>query len=257
MAKLEIELSEFDAVREAKFQALKDLDAAKEEIKLLKESHLKEVEDFKKGAKVLIKQPIVKTEIVSLNSEIIDRIVGRIYGGTGRGFSSPTALRDVISDTVRSYGGGHSMEYAVPNSDKWGNGRRGISETIETLVGFDEVETEVRAHLNALYSEDIARYQSYIKVKEEIEKEYKVKLEKEVTKAQDKFDDIIGKNKENNQKDIEFLTKRFEDDIKALEEKHALEIKRITPSLTLEEVLDSHGYLLKKSVFKGMTIVKK
>lgn len=230
MALVHIDLSELDALRDA----LKENKEAK--IKLEKEleekekSHAKEVEGLKSGAYIIERTPTYKTSSISVKihslsielSKYLDRLIYERKSVNSR------EVENILSRNSNTF---EAQSYSQ-------------SETIERVVGFREVEKEIRQHFEKKNKSLLEKYQETIdnvkKLRESLLKEFE---DKETTifkmNAQ-----RIQETEERCKKSLELMSKEYEEKIKLLDK-----------DKTLQEALKSLGYKTKSTLF-GTKLVK-
>lgn len=226
-----MELSELDALREA-------LKEAKEANKVLikqadddRQIHAKEINALKSGTLVIERTPIVEIKQTPLlNVHYLARDIERMfyeYTQRGRRISS-IDMENYLAYKIRN-NSMRSLPTPVPSTE---------TKQIERIIGFNEVEKEIREYYTEQNERLIAKYKETIantdRLRNSLVNEYK---DKEATLLKE------------TQQDIDIIKAEHLEEIRQLVNKHAEEIKYYTKEKTLKETLESLGDKIKKSMF--------
>ena len=237
-----MDLAELDQMRDTIKNLQLDLKQSEE--KYIKEISIKdkEISDLKSNAKVIIKHQNLNTYVMPLNSE---KLANLLY----HHLISSNGLGSYIIDyyTLK-----YKLEEIFKNKNNYeklsNHNKQYMSEssTYDQLVNFDDVKQNIELKLRTEFIEDIEKYNSYIKTKEELEKDFNTKLNKELdsnntyySNKLDKLNKELDKIKEDHKKEISALHESYKSD-----------------DLKLEEVLSKMGYILDKGIF-GIKLKKK
>lgn len=219
MAKLEIELSEFDALRNAR-------DKAENELKELKQSHKEEVSELKntikeieKRARVIIKHDDNYFYKTAFDTDTIRKIKNKITNEIFSGrlefdyifrdismgyYDRMSQIADIIIDKI------NDSDFIQPSENEI---KKMFSENREPdqYIGFDDIKLEVERELKDQYinnqkkiqeklEQQIKDYEDkYQKVDEELRSKHSSKiriLEDKLNNSQEELDDLKESHKE-------------------------------------------------------------
>lgn len=231
MAQVNMELSELDTLRKRASDAEQAESELKSRINELENSHKAEIEEYKKGGKVIIRHPNVTYSNLTISPESLASEI--LYGiqRNNRGCNINEALKNYTIDIIKN---------RIVDMYNTGIGNKEIfREDIESVVNFNEIESEVKTYYYNLYADIISKYNTFVKTKKEIVKDYKIKLS-------ESQDSILNKSL----KDLEDQREHYQkiiDDIKEKHEKHIEHLK--STEQKLDDVLANLGFTTKKTLF--------
>lgn len=268
MAKVEIELSEFDAVRNAR-------DKAENELKELKQSHKEEVSELKnnikeieKRARVIIKHDdryfyktaFDKDTIRNIKNHITNEIFsGRLefdylFRDRSMGYyDRMSQIADIIIDTIN-----HS-DFIQPSENEI---KEKFSKNKEPnqYIGFDDIKLEVERELKELYINNQKKIQE--KLEQQI-KDYEDKYQKVDEELRSKHSSRIKSLEDklnNSQEEIDDLKETHKKEVNKLNESHKEEVDKLKEELKeaqktqAEKILDAEEKLKKaQEVLKKLT----
>lgn len=199
MAMVQVDLSEYDMLREAKKKAEKEVEELKEEIK-----------EYQKKARV-----IVTTKYAAIGFDKV-RMKGVILNTYRRTGSISEAVEAGIANMFCRAGYG-SIDGTIPNA---------IIDSSSQIVGFEDVRVQVEEKLSKEYKEELEnKIREYKNSKKEYDKKY-VSLDKDYHEAHKK--EIDGLNKVH-EEEIQKLNDEHEALVKSLQDR----------IYTLNEIIES------------------
>lgn len=268
MAKVEIELSEFDAVRNAR-------DKAENELKELKQSHKEEVSELKnnikeieKRARVIIKHDdkyFYKTAFDNdTKRKIKNKITNEIFSGRlefdslfrdrSMGFyDRMSQIADIIIDKI------NDSDFIQPSENEI---KKMFSKNREPdqYIGFDDIKLEVERELKDQYINNQKKIQE--KLEQQI-KDYEDKYQKVDEELRSKHSSrikLLEDKLNNSQEELDDLKESHKEEVNKLKETHKEEVDKLKEELkeaqkTQEEkILDAEEKLKEaQEVLKKLT----
>lgn len=256
MAKVEIELSEFDAVRNAR-------DKAENELKELKQSHKEEVSELKntikeieKRARVIIKHDDKYFYKTAFDKETIKKLKNSLYFGINDGSididrilrnhcftqcEKISTIVDIIVKKINNYG-------FVEASDEI---KKMFSENREPdqYIGFDDIKLEVERELKDQYINN--------------QKKIQEKLEQQIKDYEDKYQKVDEELRSKHSSKIRILEDKLnssQEYAEKLKETHKEEVDKLKEELKeaqktqAEKILDAEEKLKEaQEVLKKLT----
>lgn len=229
MAKLEIELSEFDALRDAKNKAENDLSelkqSHKEEVSELKNT----IKDLEKKSRVIIKHKdryFIRTKI---DEDVCEKLFDELTNSESESYS--TLLNLIRFTGSRSY---HHTIYSIVSTiiSRLQDSNKFVKTSQETIplfsehgepdqyLGFDDVKLEVEKELKDQYINNQKKIQENL---EQQIQDYENKYKNVETELQSKYDSII--------KSLENKLKNSQEDTNKLKETHKEEVDKLKEEL--------------------------
>jgi predicted nucleic acid-binding Zn-ribbon protein len=268
MAKVEIDLSEFDAVRNAR-------DKAENELKELKQSHKEEVSELKntikeieKRARVIIKHDdnyFYKTAFdTDTIRKIKDKITNEIFSGRlefdylfrdrSMGYyDRMSQIADIIIDKI------NDSDFIQPSENEI---KKMFSENREPdqYIGFDDIKLEVERELKDQYINNQKKIQE--KLEQQI-KDYEDKYQKVDEELRSKHSSRIKSLEDklnNSQEELDDLKESHKEEVNKLKETHKEEVDKLKEELKeaqktqAEKILDAEEKLKEaQEVLKKLT----
>ena len=259
MAIVNVELSEWDAMREKAKDLEKRLQDCNDEKKELTIKHNEEVRSLKDGARVIIKQEVSNfhTKAFKYSTyEIARRIAYSMHSDFGVGDTASNylirSILRVLDDCIFDTAIGTLSSPILDSKD-----------TIERIVNFEDVEKEVKAHIEAKYIDEINRYKAQLKTEEKLKKEAEKWLKLQEDKLNDSYSERINdlmvklNSLESECKDSNKIIASRDNTIKELESKIYKLEKLVPTSDKLSVLLESAGFKIKTNILGQQVIVKK
>ena len=257
MAKVEIELSEFDAVRNAR-------DKAENELKELKQSHKEEVSELKnnireieKRARVIIKHDNKYFYKTAFNDDTIHKIKNRISNEIFSGrldfdyifrdrskgyYDRMSQIADVIIDEINN--GEYIQASDVEVKEIYSENREP-----DQYVGFDDIKLKVEKDLEDYYINN--------------QKKIQEKLEQQIKDYEDKYqkvDEELRSKHSGKIKTLEDKLNSSQEEVDKLKESHKEEVDKLKEELKeaqktqAEKILDAEEKLKEaQEVLKKLT----
>lgn len=182
MATVQVDLSEYDMLRKAK-------DDAENRVTEL----LKEVEEYKKNARVIV---TTKYAAIGFDKE---RVVRTIIDAYYKSHSLSRAVEEGITAGMMKIGWDASPNYILESSSQ--------------IVGFEDVRAKVEDLLNAEYREELSNKLSKY---EHLKKKY-----------EEKYNSLDREYLENHNKEIESIKEEYNNTISSLTESHNKKIAEL------------------------------
>jgi predicted nucleic acid-binding Zn-ribbon protein len=239
MAKVEIELSEFDAVRNAR-------DKAENELKELKQSHKEEVSELKnnikeieKRARVIIKHDVNYFYKTAFDTDTIRKIKNKI---TNEILSGRLEFDNLFRDISMGYYDRMSQiayiiidkindsDFIQPSENEI---KKMFSENREPdqYIGFDDIKLEVERELKDQYINNQKKIQE--KLEQQI-KDYEDKYQKIDEELRSKHSSRIKSLEDklnNSQEELDNLKESHKEEVNKLKESHKEEVDKLKEEL--------------------------
>ena len=241
-----------------------------------------EIEALKAGGRVLVKQPIVKHEVLRWNQTELESTIAasiRTYNSNSRFGNTISEIDKHIASYVHNFlnrnASGHMDRYNPPGTVH----SPGETNIYEEMVNFQDVKSEVTRRYEEEIEESITQYKSekalyttaknkleadltkeyedrFEAVKEDYEKrleEFKEKADKELKETVEEFENRIASANAN----IEF----YKEDRETRQLEHHKQIEALHESYKptkerLDSILKVNGYTIKKGIFGGLSLKK-
>jgi predicted nucleic acid-binding Zn-ribbon protein len=268
MAKVEIELSEFDAVRNAR-------DKAENELKELKQSHKEEVSELKnnikeieKRARVIIKHKDKYFYKTAFDTDTIrkikDKITNEIFSGRLEfdylfrdrsigNYDRMSQIADIIIDKINDSDFIQLSENEI---------KKMFSENgdPDQYIGFDDIKLEVERELKDQYINNQKKIQENL---EQQIKDYEDKYQKVDEELRSKHSSRIKSLEDklnNSQEELDDLKEAHKEEVNKLKETHKEEVDKLKEELKeaqktqAEKILDAEEKLKEaQEVLKKLT----
>lgn len=260
MAIVNVELSEWDAMREKAKDLEKRLQDCNDEKKELVIKHNEEIRSLKDGARVIIKQEVSNFHAKTFKhplSTVAYEVARRLYQGYGYRQLDATRTVDAIEEILKDcmYNTNDGCLISTPILDS--------KNTIERLVNFEDVEKQVKDYIESKYMDEINRYKSQLKTEEKLKKEAEKWLKFHEDELNDSYseriNDLMAKlhSLESECKDSNKIIASKDAAIKELESKINKLEKVVPTSDKLSVLLESAGFKIKTNILGQQVIVKK
>ena len=263
-----MELSELDALRESLKEAKAEKEKLIKELDNIKLSHSSELDNLKKGALVIerIPQYEVKTGLHIDKAAFFNKIDSILTSYSSHRYTESFA--DYLKARIESY----IRDYTYQSVTDSFYGKSSQLPTIERIIGFHEVENEVRDFYTKKYKLIIAEYnkyvldfdeykkkceQSFIQKESDIISDFKIEIEEikagyetTIQQLKEEFEQKINNLSSNNEKTLTQVKQSYEKEIEMLGKHYESELKKLRPeNYELTELLKNLGYEIKPGSF--------